>query len=122
MILRNAYQKYGRNSYGQQATNCTTTPPFVDDGRNDIKIGMFKMPDIHDADLMCPIFWPGEPPAYRRFAGAIGWVFLVCCFSRIISAIPLSMAADANTKRRVMGSPRITMAPKAAMTGTLRKR
>ena len=60
-----------------------------------------------------------RPPAYRRFAGAIGWVFLACCFSRIVSAIPPRMAVDANTKRRVIGSPRITAAPKAAMTGTL---
>ncbi len=38
----------------QQATNRATTPPFVDDGRNYIKVGGLKMPDIHGVDLRCP--------------------------------------------------------------------
>jgi len=45
--------------------------------------------------------------------------FITCCFSRITSAIPPRIATDARSRRRVMGSPRKTMPPRAAMTGTL---
>ena len=41
------------------------------------------------------------------------------CFSTMTSAIPPSMATDASTRRRVSASPRNTMPPSAAMTGTL---
>jgi hypothetical protein len=50
---------------------------------------------------------------------ALYWALLVRCFSKITMAIPPRIAMEANTKRMLMGSPRKTIPPKAAITGTL---
>src|SRR6185369_17585486 len=60
--------------------------------------------------ILLPVW---EQVLSHRFAPA------ACCLSQMTSAMPPRMAAEAKVRRRVIGSPRKTMPPKAASTGTL---
>jgi hypothetical protein len=71
--------------------------------------------DIEDAELLVSL----DSLACIRDADAHPAIFIHDRFSSITSAMPPSMATDDNIRRRVSGSPRNTMPPKVAMTGTL---